>query len=548
MLSGNNGILTRATEAKKLTDESQITENIALAYNSAIIGKYTSSNEDFANKMQEELEKTYGTGNATVTNNGNGTFTFTVNGKIYDIAADGNITKQGVSIVVGETTFVLKDSNGQTITTPKIQGDGTVEIHFTASLAEGTISSVTANGLTPSLVNGEWVTEVTANGTYSFNIAGTVDGETKTTSKTITVNQFSNIPSGLKIGSTVTYSPSGTYSWKAKYASSDLAVTKTENDIIVEDTSNDVLLNSANGESFRITTWKVLSIDEDTEEIQLIPSTPTTGTVRLQGPQGYNNAVKLLNDACDALYSTTKNGTKVIEARSINIEDFEGKFLDNNTRVGGVLTDAAIAKRDAYNNSYTGSNCIEYGYRYTTEYSTYRDSSGNFIYYKKYPLIYGLEADSIIDEELKDGTLGLSSQTSFIKRLDENLVSVAEEVTNATSIRPKQTYYDFGTDFNSFKSYFKNYENNGTKSYADLLSPNGSSTSYWVASRCVHLYVESCYFKVRNVKSGCFSGYSLCNSWFNNTGNSSLGLFPVVSLSSELISPDTQNAGQFKVE
>ena len=260
MLTGDNGILTKAGQAKKLTDEAQITENIALAYNSALIGKYTSSNEDFANKMQEELEKTYGTGNAKVTNNGDGTFTVTVNGKNYDIDTDGNITKQGASIVVGETTFVLKDSNGQTITTPKIQGDGTVEIHFTASLAEGTISSVTANGLTPSLINGEWVTEVTANGTYSFNIAGTVDGENKTTSKTITVNQFSNIPSGLKIGSTVTYKPSGTSTWEAELCSS--TKTPTSDDITLQTVaSGSVTTGNTN---MSITSWKVFRLRDDT--------------------------------------------------------------------------------------------------------------------------------------------------------------------------------------------------------------------------------------------------------------------------------------------
>ena len=264
----------------------------------------------------------------------------------------------------------------------------------------------------------------------------------------------------------------------------------------------------------------------------------------MQGANGYNNAVKLLNDACDALYSTTKNGTKVVDARSINIEDFEGKFLDNNTRVGGVLTDAAITKRDAYNNS----NNIKYGYRYTTENSTYRDSSGNYTKYKNYPLIYGLESDSIIDGESTDGILGLSSQTSFIERLDANLVAVAEKVTNSTSIRPKQTYYNLGSSFDSsYKSYFKNYENNETKSYADLLSPQGSSTNYWVASHCVDLYDDCCCFYVRNVNSGFLNDSFLYNS-LGQSLRDSRGLFSVVSLSSELISPDTQNAGQFKVE
>ena len=42
------------------------------------------------------------------------------------------------------------------------------------------------------------------------------------------------IPEGLEIGSTLTYNPSGTYNWQAKYCSS----TKTE-------TTDDVSLNSS---------------------------------------------------------------------------------------------------------------------------------------------------------------------------------------------------------------------------------------------------------------------------------------------------------------
>lgn len=89
------------------------------------------------------------------------------------------------------------------------------------------------------------------------------------------------IPEGLQIGSTVLYSPSGEYNWQAKYCST----TKTE----------DVTLSSASGESFNLTEWKVLSIENG--KVELVPSNPTEGMVYLGGAQGYNNGVKLLNDA-----------------------------------------------------------------------------------------------------------------------------------------------------------------------------------------------------------------------------------------------------------
>ena len=103
------------------------------------------------------------------------------------------------------------------------------------------------------------------------------------------------IPEGLEIGSTVTYNPSGTYNWQAKYCSSNLT-----------ETTDDVQLKSTTGEDFNISSWKVLSIDEETGTVELVPSAPTTGIVYLGKAQGYNNGVKLLNDACSSLYGNSE--------------------------------------------------------------------------------------------------------------------------------------------------------------------------------------------------------------------------------------------------
>lgn len=56
------------------------------------------------------------------------------------------------------------------------------------------------------------------------------------------------IPTGLSVGDAITYSPSGTYTWKAEYASSDLTPG-----------TGDVTLSSASGQSFNITSWRVFS-------------------------------------------------------------------------------------------------------------------------------------------------------------------------------------------------------------------------------------------------------------------------------------------------
>ena len=53
----------------------------------------------------------------------------------------------------------------------------------------------------------------------------------------------------------------------------------------------------------------MLSIDNETGTVELVPSAPTTGTVYLGEAQGYNNGVKLLNDACSSLYGNSEKGT-----------------------------------------------------------------------------------------------------------------------------------------------------------------------------------------------------------------------------------------------
>lgn len=293
------------------------------------------------------------------------------------------------------------------------------------------------------------------------------------------------IPEGLKIGEEVTYTPSGEYKWQAKYYSS------TKKD--------DVTLKSSEY-SFKISKWKVFKIDEKTGEVLLVPSVPTTGTVYLGQEQGYNNGVKLLNDACSALYG---NSSKNITARSINIEDIE-KVADFGTI------------------SYTNSDGVKYGERYTSSYTSN----------KAYPKIYASEKYNSIDIETQSETgLNLSEQTSFIGRGGNSGKEVA-----SSYIWPRQTYYYY--NYSSFS------EKLGS-TYSSILLPKKTGTHYWVASRCVNPCKRYCYFNIRYVYYGSLNASGMY-IYGINTGYNKLPLFPVVSLSSNLIIGDKTSG--FKVE
>ena len=294
----------------------------------------------------------------------------------------------------------------------------------------------------------------------------------------------------IDVGSTINYSPSGTYSLDKSYATSNETGTQT--------------LNSASGQSFNISKWKVLSIDKSTGKIEMVPETTPSGTVKLQGAQGYNNAVKLLNDACSSLYSDTSKG---ITARSITEEDF--------VKVGGTKWTNKRALYVGY---------AKYGNQYGTPYTTY-----NY-----YPTIYKNEANHVIDGTKTESGLKQSEQTSLIAKTDENSTNGYLKAT--TSIQPYQTYYNT-TDYATTASLLEGY--------ANILLPKESSTTYWVASRCIDLSSSTCGFYMHRVSSGCFSADGMFGSGTEVNGVSR-AVFPVVSLNTQLLQKSTDGTYNVK--
>ena len=266
----------------------------------------------------------------------------------------------------------------------------------------------------------------------------------------------------------VAYNPSGTYGWNKELAQYDKYATGTE------------ILNSATGEDFNVSEWRILDVDSETGDVRLVPKNYAEGKVSLSGAMGYNNCVKLLNDACNALYSDSNTGAI---ARSIKIEDIES-IIAENIDLPTEITNP-IQPYDAYS------------------------SDGSF-----YPAIYENENLAVIDDDnpVSDG-LGLSQQISFIQRAEgTSETSNIGAITTATSIRPYNTYY--GMDNDAFTTAL------GNKSR--IILPYGSSTRYYVASRCIQPDSSSCVFSVRSVGSGHLrSSIMFDSNTYYGTGGSS---------------------------
>lgn len=315
-----------------------------------------------------------------------------------------------------------------------------------------------------------------------------------------------SIPEGLKIGSEVKYNPSGTYTWQSKYCSSP------------ENTSYEKTLNSRDGEPFNINTWKVFDINESTGEVTLVPehstydgndgADPNSGTVYLYGAQGYNNGVKLLNDACNELYGDSSKG---ISARSINMTDIESE---------GKMTKVALEQAHSYTNDAKWGEQVSSGYLSGDSY---------------YPSIYAQEILNGVDGTQSPSGLKISEQTSLIEPGENN------GAIPGNGLRPTQTYWFRN---NSFMQGAFETASNGT-SYYSLLMPDGPSTYYWVASRCVDANSSNCNFRVSFVYIGEMDGCNMIYSYGYSSGYYS-GLFPMVSLSSELI--NVNDSGEFEVK
>lgn len=309
------------------------------------------------------------------------------------------------------------------------------------------------------------------------------------------------IPEGLEIGSEVTYTPTTRepYHWDAEYSTS-YATTSSNY------TKYDIELSNTGDFKIADWKWKVLSIDESTGQVELIASAPTSGDLFLYGAQGYNNAVKLLNDACDSLYGDDAKG---IEGRNVNIDDIE-KYM----------TEEALTEVHQY------GNLVQYGNQASRAYTSD----------KNYPVIYAQEKNAVItksDGNVNNGEtgLGLSEQTEFIER-EEGTSSTNSigAITTATSIQPYQTYWYKDETF--MQTAFKD-ANNGVNYYS-LFMPYGTITTYWLASRCVSARSINCYFYVGYVLYGRVQGLDVYHS-DDTTVSTGRALFPVITLSSELI-------------
>lgn len=224
--------------------------------------------------------------------------------------------------------------------------------------------------------------------------------------------------------------------------------------------------------------WRVLDKTQE-GKLRLISATPTETTVKLQGANGYNNAVYILDELCNTLYKG-ENAT----AKSLKIEDIQNKM---NLSVWN------------YNNA------ASYG-------STFNPSN------KQYPLMFAQEMGQIVNG--RSGSLDLSEQPSIMTGTG-----------TASTWTVKYTYW-----YNQSMGA-SNYVD---PMYHELFHTAATGT-YWLSSRCVHASSSYANFGVRYVTSGGVDAWNLFHSDGSET-SCTYRVRPVVYLESN-VKIDTDVAG-----
>ena len=490
MLSGDNTILSRATQAKIKTGNSQDEEAISLAYLATITGNYTNG-DDISSTLTSELEKNYGSGKVNVTKDGS-TYKISIDGKgDYTIDVNGKVEKSGPLVSYANIRIVTNsDGTGENVAAgTKTPTTDKLYIYFEALVEGGTTS------ISPAVPF-----EISENGTYNFTITSTVNGENYTTTHAVTANQYA-ARAGIKIGDYVEYtSPTASVTFNGDETGYS---TYTE---------TPATLN-------RKTLFRVLDIDSE-GNMELIGAMTSDDTqIYFSGAQGYNNAVYVLNKKCTDLY---KNESKGITARSIKVEDITDRMIEG-TKGETIEASTGRKKLEKYIDTKVADLSPSTN---VTKNKNANDEFDNTITYANantnYPDIFQYEAGGKIGDTETSGIIG-QSQT----------YSGYNGITNLANVTPKPASLTLPYTAYAVSPATSDFDNTDGNSVAWQRMFFGTGTKYWLASRCIDCGSKRAYFYVRYVGISNLSVYFLYYS-DDNTASDGYRVCPIVSIPSTI--------------
>ena len=338
-------------------------------------------------------------------------------------------------------------------------------------------------------------------------ISGQVDDDGQ-----IEWNTNVSIPKDLVVGSEVEYIPSKSAEWDAIYATSypEGSVSFSNVDKKGDKKIKSGVKQDGTLEDFGIKDWKVWDVDKTTGIVRLVPASATSGQLTLQGAQGYNNAVYLLDKVCNDLYGDPSKG---ITARSIDYKDIEDamKKVHNVDDLDDIEVDGVKIVKNSKSSSYMKQQSSEY---------TVANSN--------YPVIYAYEENAVINPApsiIINQALGHSDSMGRIER-DKDGATNGKVMSQSAKIKPYRTFYTIIAA--DMEKIFSN------TNYMDLLRPNGGNSIYWLASRSVIIFSSYCDFYIYYMSNGGTSAI-IADYSKNSNGAASESLFPILEVNASLL-------------
>ena len=200
MLTGQNGILTQAQNAKTTNENKSAEEKVKLAIMAAKSQSTDGSLE--LDKLTTEVTTNYG-------GQVDGTafpVTVTIDGKSFMVDSEGNVELTGAKPQITNAKITTNANGTGDVADNTAEEGTTLYITFEAKLENGTITKVVDNDGNKEMTasNGIYSKAITKNGKYTFTITGTGEnGEVTTPNSTVQVKKYA---SKVKVGDFVNYS------------------------------------------------------------------------------------------------------------------------------------------------------------------------------------------------------------------------------------------------------------------------------------------------------------------------------------------------------
>ena len=453
---GDNGIIKKANQAASVTKEAEVKE----AINRTILEFYLTNDyetlEDFLKAKVTEGKID------SVTKNADGTLT--VKKGEYSVTVENKTNSSGGSssggstggetqtpeITIGEAKVVANsDGTGSAITdVASVYLGNTLYITFSHSITGGT-----------TIVDKTIPYAVTANGTYTFTVTGTVNGKSYTKNVSVTVNQFKDVYEYMQTNTKVTYSDGEVWIPEGFKVAEDSAST-VQGGVVIEDKDGNqfVWVPVATLADYK-RTWYT-GYDSFSEYSEALPEDEKTSVERYKG---FYIGRYEAGDKESTVAKTLRSSNDV--TKTVTIKANQAPY-NNVTKTQAISLAEGFATKQGYKaktklvSSYAWDTTIAFLQKVNSDYGS-SSEEGNYTDTKfSYTDITGARQT----KEKNSNVIVPTGQTTPVCNIYDMGGNVWERTTESYS----NTYYPYARRGGGYNSSFANYPAGGRDGGSDV--------------------------------------------------------------------------------